>query len=74
MAGLMVNLAVNRLTFAVLAREPPVELHVSKLIEKYVGAPSRRGPSGAWTRIGRRRLPYVGAFIFLSPPIATIRA
>ena len=45
--ALMVNLALNDgWRFALYSPENhPVELHVSKLVEKYVGAPFRKGPT-----------------------------
>ena len=68
--ALMVNLAINHgWRFAVYSPENhPVELHVSKLVEKFVGAPSARGRPGAWMH-GRTEATFwvLERFIFLDP-------
>jgi len=69
--ALMVNLAVNYgWTFAVFSPENhPIELHVSKLIEKYVGEPFRMGPSRRMDaqRAKEGALWVLERFIFLEP-------
>jgi len=68
---LMVNLAVHHgWTFAVFSPENhPIELHVSKLVEKYVGKPFRKGPTWRMDaqRANEATLWVLEHFIFLEP-------
>jgi len=69
--ALMVHLAVNHeWVFAIYSPENhPTELHVSKLVEKYVGAPFRKGPTRRMDaeRAEEATLWVLERFIFLEP-------
>lgn len=69
--ALMVNLARNHdWRFAIFSPENhPVELHISKLVEKYVGAPFRKGPTQRMDLQVAREATYwvLERFIFLDP-------